>query len=77
MEGVTVHQFDAVVEESYFEKKVAANLHESFAIRQRTTLPRSEVVFYEQMFVILLLGYFFTNSKTMKYNNARWGLHGR
>ena len=35
MEGVTVDQVDAVVEESFFEKKVAANLHENFVTKQR------------------------------------------
>ena len=35
MEGVTVDQADAVVEESFLKKKVAANLHGNFVIKQR------------------------------------------
>ena len=35
MEGVTVDQVDAVVEEFFLEKKVAANLHGNFVIKQR------------------------------------------
>ena len=35
MEGVTVDQVDAVVEENFLKKKVAANLHGNFAIKQR------------------------------------------
>ena len=35
MEGVRVDQVDAVVEESFSEKKVAANLPGNFVIKQR------------------------------------------
>ena len=35
MEGVKVDQVDAVVEESFLKKKVAANGHGSFVIKQR------------------------------------------
>ena len=53
MEGVTVDQVDAVVEESFFEKESSSK--SSWKFCNRTTLPGSEVVFFVQMFVILLL----------------------
>ena len=53
MEGVTVDQVDAVVEENYFEKESSSK--SSWRFCSQTTLPRSEVVFFVQMFVILLL----------------------
>ena len=53
MEGVTVDQVDAVVEENYFEKESSSK--SSWKFCNQTTLPRSEVVFFLQMFVILLL----------------------
>ena len=53
MEGVTVDQVDAVVEESYFEKESSSKSSGKFC--NQTTLPRSEVVFYVLMFVILPL----------------------
>ena len=53
MEGVTVDQVDAVVEESFFEKESSSK--SSWKFCNQTTLPRSEVVFFVQMFVILLL----------------------
>ena len=53
MEGVTVDQVDAVVDESYFEKGSSSTSLWNFC--NQTTLPRSEVVFVVQMFVILLL----------------------
>ena len=53
MEGVTVDQVDAVVEENYFEKESSSKSFWKFC--NQTTLPRSEVVFFVQMFVILLL----------------------
>ena len=53
MEGVTVDQVDAVVEESYFEKESSSK--SSWNSCNQTTLPRSEVVFFVQVFVILLL----------------------
>ena len=53
MEGVTFDQVDAVVEESFFEKE--SNSKSSWKFCNQTTLPRSEVVFFVQMFVILLL----------------------
>ena len=43
MEGVTVDQVDAVVEEIFFEKKSSSN--SSWKFCNQTTLPRSEVVF--------------------------------
>ena len=53
MEGVTVDQVDAVVEESFFEKECSSK--SSWKICNQTTLPRSEVLFFVQIFVILLL----------------------
>ena len=53
MEGVTVDQVDAVVEESFFEKESSSKSSLKFC--NQTTLPRSEIVFFVQMFVILLL----------------------
>ena len=53
MDGVSVDQVDAVVEEIFFEKKVAAILHGNFVIKQHCH--GWEVVFFGQMFVILLL----------------------
>ena len=53
MAGVTVDQVDAVVEESFFEKESSSKSSRKFC--NQTTLPRSEVVFFVQMFVILLL----------------------
>ena len=53
MEGVKVDQFDAVAEENYFEKESSSK--SSWKFCNQTTLPRSEVVFFVQMFVILLL----------------------
>ena len=53
MEGVTVDQVDAVVEESYFERESSSKL--SWKLCNQTNLPRSEVVFFVQMFFILLL----------------------
>ena len=53
MEGVTVDQVDAVVEESFFEKESSSK--SSWKFCNQTKLPRSEVVFFVQMFVILLL----------------------
>ena len=52
MEGVTVDQVDGVVEENYFEKKVAANRLGNFVIKQ---LCHAQKFFFVQMFVILLL----------------------
>ena len=53
MEGVTVDQVDAVVAENYIEKESSSKSSCKFC--SQTTLPRSEVVFFVQMFVILLL----------------------
>ena len=53
MEGVTVDQVDAVVEESFFEKQSSSK--SSWKFCNETTLPQSEVVFFVQLFVILLL----------------------
>ena len=53
MEGVTVDQVDAVLEENYFEKESSSNSPWKFC--NQTTLPRSEVVFFVQIIVILLL----------------------
>ena len=53
MEGVTVDQLDPVVEESFFENESSSK--SSWKFCNQTTLPRSEVVFFVQMFVILLL----------------------
>ena len=53
MEGVTVDQVDAVVEGNYFEKE--SSNKSSWKFCNQTTLPRSEVVFFVQIFVILLL----------------------
>ena len=53
MEGVKVDQVEAVVEENYFEKESSSK--SSWKFFNQTTLPRSEVVFFVQMFVILLL----------------------
>ena len=53
MEGVTVDKVDAVVEDNYFEKESSSK--SSWKFCNQTTLPRSEVVFFVQMFVILLL----------------------
>ena len=41
MEGVTVDQVDAVVEESFFEKESSSK--SSWKFCNQTTLPRSEV----------------------------------
>ena len=46
MEGVTVDQNDAVVEESFFEKQISSKCSWKFC--NETTLPRSEVVFFVQ-----------------------------
>ena len=43
MEGVTVDQVDAVVDENYFEKESSSK--SSWKFCNQTTLPRSEVVF--------------------------------
>ena len=43
MEGVTVDQVDAVLEESFFEKKSSSK--PSWKFCNQTTLPRSEVAF--------------------------------
>ena len=53
MEGVTVDQVDAVVEETYFETEISSK--SSWKLCNQTTLPRSEDVFFVQMFVILLI----------------------
>ena len=53
MEGVANDQFDAVVEESFFEKESSSK--SSWKFCNQTTLPRSEVLFFIQMFVIFLL----------------------
>ena len=53
MEGVTVDQVDAVVEGNFFEKESSSK--SSWKFCNQTTLPRSEVVFFVQTFVILLL----------------------
>ena len=53
MEGVTVDRVDAVVEENYFEKESGSK--SSWKFCNQTMLPRSEVVFFVQMFIILLL----------------------
>ena len=53
MEGETVDQVDAVVEESLFERESSSK--SSWKFCNQTTLPRSEVVISVQMFVILLL----------------------
>ena len=53
MEGVTFDQIDAVVQENYFEKESSSK--SSWKFCNQTTLPSSEVVFFMQMFVILLL----------------------
>ena len=53
MEGVTVDQVDAVVEKNYFEKENSSK--SSRKLCNQTTLPRSEDVFFVQMFVILLI----------------------
>ena len=53
MEGVTVDQVDAVVEENYFEKEGSSKPPWKFC--NEATLPWSKVVFFVQMFVILLL----------------------
>ena len=52
MEGVTVDQVGAVVEEKYLKKSSSKY---SWKICNHTTLPRLEVKFFVQMFVILLL----------------------
>ena len=54
MEGVTVDQVDAVVEENVFFEKESSS-KSSWKFCNQTTLPRSEVVFFVQMFAILLL----------------------
>ena len=53
MVGVTVDQVDAVVEENYFENESSSK--SSWKFCNQTIFPRSEVVFFKQMFVILLL----------------------
>ena len=53
MERVTVDQVDAVEEESFFEKESSSK--SSWKFFNQTTLPRPEVVFFVQMFVILPL----------------------
>ena len=50
MEGVTVDQVDAVVEENFFEKENSSK--SSWKFCNQTTLPLSEVVFFVQMFVL-------------------------
>ena len=53
MDGVTVDQVDYVDEENFFKKESSSK--SSWKICNQTTLPRLEVVFFVQMFVILLL----------------------
>ena len=53
MEGVKFDKVDAVVEESFFKKESSSE--SSWKFCNHTTLPRSEVVFFVQMFVILLI----------------------
>ena len=53
MKGVTVDQVDAVVEENCFEKESSSK--SSWKFCNQTNLPRSEVVFFVQMIVKLLL----------------------
>ena len=53
MKGVTVDQFDAVVEENLFEKESSSK--SSWKFCNQTTLPRSEVVFFVQLFFVLVL----------------------
>ena len=53
MEGVIVDQVDAVVEENFFEKESSSKSSRKSC--NQTTLPRSEIVFFVQVFVILLL----------------------
>ena len=53
MEGVKVDQVDAVVEDRFNEKESSNKSSCKFC--NQTTLPRSKVEFFVQMFVILLL----------------------
>ena len=53
MEGATVDQVDAVVEEIYFEKESSNKSSSKFC--NLTTLRRSEVVFIVQMFLFFTL----------------------
>ena len=53
MQGGTVYQVDAVVEKNFFEKKGTRKSSRKFC--NQTTLPRSEVAFSVQVFVIILL----------------------
>ena len=53
MEGVTVDQVDAVVEESFFEKESSSK--SSWKLCNQTTLTRSGVVVFVQIIVIVLL----------------------
>ena len=57
MEGLTVDQVDAVVEKNYFEKESSSK--SSWKFCNQTTLPRSKVVFFVEMFV------FFTTNITL------------
>ena len=53
MNGVIVDQVDAVVEENYFEKESSSKSSLKFC--NQKNLPRSEVVFFVQIFVMLIL----------------------
>ena len=53
MEGVTIDRIDGVVEENCFEKESSSK--SSWKICYQTTLLRSEVVFFVQIFDNLLL----------------------
>ena len=53
IEEVIVDQVDTVVEQSYFEKESSGKASWKFC--NKTSLPRSEVVFFAQMFVVLML----------------------
>ena len=67
MEGVTADQVDAVVEESYFEREKSRL--SSWKICNQTNLPRSEIVFFLQMwFILLLISIFIVKLTVLKPN---------
>ena len=68
MEGGTVDRVDAVVEDSIFENESSSK--SSWKFCNQTTLQRSEVVFFVQMFVILLpISLYFVKITVLKPNS--------
>ena len=68
MEGGTVDRFDSVVEDSIFENESSSQ--SSWKFCNQTTLQRSKVVFFVQMFVILLpISLYFVKITVLKPNS--------